>query len=66
MSMPRTVAVMVPSGIDRLGLRRSPDSPTPAVMPVNAGKQIAKTTKNESVSVSDVFHAMLPSCPETG
>ena len=46
--MPTSVADSVPKGIDFRGSRRSPDRPTPAVIPVNAGKQIAKTRKNES------------------
>ena len=37
---------MVPRGIDLPGFFRSPDSPTPAVIPVNAGKMIANTGKN--------------------
>jgi hypothetical protein len=48
MIIPRTVAANVPMGIERLGLLRSPESPTPAVIPVKAGKQIAKTRKNGS------------------
>ena len=44
--IPLTVARIVPIGIDLAGFLRSPDSPTPAVIPVNAGKIIAKTTKN--------------------
>ena len=34
--------------LDRRGFRRSPESPTPAVMPVNAGKIMAKTRKKLS------------------
>ena len=49
-SMPMTVAVRVPSGIERRGFARSPDRPTPAVMPVKAGKTMAKTRKNGSAS----------------
>ena len=33
----------MPSGILLCGFFRSPDSPRPAIMPVNAGKQVAKT-----------------------
>jgi len=39
------VADNVPNGIDFLGFFKSPESPTPAVMPVNAGKIIANTIK---------------------
>ena len=42
---PDTVARVVPRGIALEGFRRSPDSPTPAVIPVKAGKMIAKTRK---------------------
>ncbi len=45
MIIPITVAEIVPMGMDREGFFRSPDKPTPAVMPVNAGKIIANTTK---------------------
>ena len=44
--MPVRVPPMVPMGIDLPGFFRSPDSPTPAVIPVKAGKTMAKTTKN--------------------
>ena len=37
MTIPDTVARVVPNGIDLAGLFRSPDKPTPAVMPVKAG-----------------------------
>ena len=47
-SIPARLADMIPRGIERRGLRRSPDSPTPAVIPVNAGKQMAKTSMKES------------------
>ena len=39
------VAASVPNGIDFFGSRKSPDKPTPAVIPVNAGKMMAKTKK---------------------
>ena len=39
------MASVVPKGIDFEGFFKSPDKPTPAVIPVNAGKQIAKTIK---------------------
>ena len=45
----KTVAVMVPKGIDRLGFLRSPERPTPAVIPVNAGKTIANTIKKSLI-----------------
>jgi hypothetical protein len=48
MIMPASVADMMPSGIDLRGCARSPDRPTPAVMPVNAGNTIAKTSMNAS------------------
>ncbi len=65
---PIAVAVSVPSGMLLRGFFRSPDSPTPAVMPVNAGKQIANTTKNGSApatvrvsgSVDSAFGSALP------
>ena len=47
-TIPVKVAASVPIGIDFLGSFRSPDKPTPAVIPVKAGKQIAKTLKKES------------------
>ncbi len=31
--------------MERLGFSKSPDRPTPAVMPVKAGKMMAKTVK---------------------
>ena len=37
--MPTNVADKVPKGIDFPGLRKSPERPTPAVTPVNAGIQ---------------------------
>ncbi len=43
MSAPAKVADSTPSGIERRGFSRSPDRPTPAVMPVNAGKTMANT-----------------------
>ncbi len=43
-----SVPSIVPRGIERPGSRRSPLSPTPAVKPVKAGKQIAKRRKNSS------------------
>ena len=49
---PMMVADMVPSGMLLLGFLRSPERPTPAVIPVNAGKQMANTTKNESGSLT--------------
>jgi hypothetical protein len=45
MTIPVKVDRIVPSGIDLAGFFRSPDKPTPAVIPVNAGKTIAKTMK---------------------
>ena len=53
--MPTRVADRTPRGIDRPGLRRSPDNPTPAVIPVNAGKQIAKTKMNGAASPMCAF-----------
>ena len=38
-------ANIVPFGIDALGFFKSPDKPSPAVMPVKAGNIIAKTAK---------------------
>ena len=46
--MPTEVAERTPSGIDLRGFLRSPERPTPAVIPVNAGKTIAKTSMNRS------------------
>ena len=34
--------------MERRGLAKSPESPTPAVIPVKAGNTMAKTKKNES------------------
>ena len=47
-TIPVNVAVSVPIGIDFLGFLKSPERPTPAVIPVNAGKITAKTVKNPS------------------
>ncbi len=44
--MPIKVAIRVPRGMDFRGRFKSPDSPTPAVIPVNAGNTIAKMRKN--------------------
>ncbi len=44
--MPMKVAIRVPLGIAFRGDFRSPDSPTPAVIPVKAGKTMANTIKN--------------------
>ena len=44
------VAVIVPNGIDLRGFFKSPESPTPAVIPVKAGKIIANTTKKSWLS----------------
>ena len=41
----------VPSGIDLLGFFKSPDKPTPAVIPVKAGNIIAKTAKKPISSI---------------
>ena len=41
-------AERVPNGIDLRGFFKSPDNPTPAVIPVKAGKIMAKTTKKVS------------------
>ena len=46
--IPTAVADKIPSGIDFFGSARSPESPTPAVIPVNAGNTIAKTSMKES------------------
>ena len=43
--MPIVVAANVPIGIDFLGSLRSPESPTPAVIPVKAGNTIANILK---------------------
>ena len=40
---PTNVPPIVPIGIDLDGFRRSPLKPTPAVIPVKAGKTIAKS-----------------------
>ncbi len=48
MIIPASVAVVVPIGIDFPGSFKSPDKPTPAVIPVKAGKIIAKTIKKLS------------------
>ena len=53
-NIPAAVADMIPSGIDFRGLARSPDRPTPAVMPVNAGNTMANTTMNGSFSRSSL------------
>ena len=42
---PTNVPPIVPIGMDLDGFRRSPLKPTPAVIPVKAGKTIAKTAK---------------------
>ena len=39
------VAMVVPIGMDRDGFFRSPESPTPAVIPVKAGNIMAKAIK---------------------
>ena len=49
MTMPDRVAARVPIGIDFFGSFKSPDKPTPAVIPVKAGKTIAKTLKKSSL-----------------
>ncbi len=51
-TIPVIVAEMTPRGMDLLGLARSPDKPTPAVIPVNAGKQIANTRIKGSCTCS--------------
>jgi hypothetical protein len=43
--IPVIVAKVVPIGIEREGFLSSPDNPTPAVIPVKAGKTMAKTMK---------------------
>ena len=48
--MPLTVAHRMPRGMDLRGLARSPDRPTPAVMPVKAGKTMANTSMKGSAS----------------
>lgn len=48
MTIPARVADNVPKGMDLRGFFKSPERPTPAVMPANAGKIIANTTKNLS------------------
>ena len=50
MIMPANVADMMPSGMERRGCARSPERPTPAVIPVNAGKTMAKTSMKGSGS----------------
>jgi hypothetical protein len=45
MIIPETVARVVPNGIDLAGFFKSPDKPTPAVIPVKAGNTMAKTMK---------------------
>ena len=42
------VADVVPNGMDLDGFFKSPDKPTPAVIPVKAGNIIAKTIKKLS------------------
>ena len=42
---PASVPANVPKGIERPGSFKSPDRPTPAVIPVNAGNMMAKTVK---------------------
>jgi len=46
--MPKKVASIVPIGNDFPGFLKSPLNPTPAVIPVKAGKQMAKTVKKDS------------------
>ncbi len=46
MIIPEIVAKVVPSGMDFDGFFKSPDNPTPAVIPVKAGKIMANTKKN--------------------
>ncbi len=41
---------MVPIGMDLLGSLRSPDMLAPAIIPVTAGKNIAKTFQNPASS----------------
>ena len=48
--IPKKVADNVPSGIDFRGFLKSPDKPTPAVIPVKAGNIMAKTIKKSSLS----------------
>ena len=48
MIIPTMVAESVPKGIDLRGFFKSPDKPTPAVIPVKAGKIMANTIKKLS------------------
>ena len=50
--IPTAVAKIVPFGIDFFGSFKSPDNPSPAAKPVNAGKIIANTTQKFSPSLT--------------
>ena len=53
--MPVRVPARVPKGMDLPGSRKSPDRPTPAVMPVNAGKIMANMMKKPSGTSGPLF-----------
>ena len=55
MTMPIMVAVMVPAGMDFAGFFKSPERPTPAVIPVKAGNMMANTTNSFSGSLNFMF-----------
>jgi len=56
--MPAIVAEIDPRGIDLPGFLRSPDNPTPAVIPVKAGNTIAKTIKNSFIFLNESEKAL--------
>ena len=68
MTMPVRVAAIVPSGMLRCGFFRSPESPRPAIIPVKAGKMMAKTTAKlcgfSRVAVSWKMSGRIPSGAE--
>ena len=56
MTIPISVAANVPKGIDTFGFFKSPDNPTPAVIPVNAGNTIAKMKKKSLLAQILLFN----------
>ena len=61
------MAARVPRGIERPGSLRSPERPTPAAMPVKAGKTMAKTmTKGSPLEMLAVRLMPPGSAPSRG
>ncbi len=54
---PTAIAIIVPRGMDFLGLRKSPDMATPAVKPVTAGKKTANNASKGKLFSADKVKA---------